>query len=160
MAKETYSASFSMDEETPLLHRHPLHPSTVNSASNLPNSTYVPHTNTRTFARSISWENYVSLVEKYPLLVKSITAIIILSSADMMAQCLEYFRGTNSVSGMDWPRTGRFAAIALFGAPWSHFYFHWLDHFLPPTPGMSYKHISCSIRNLVVSLTQKKNVSL
>jgi hypothetical protein len=158
MTKETYSASFSMDEETPLLHRHPLHPSSTDdtTSSNLPSLHTAPHG--RTLSRSISWENYVSLVEKYPLPVKSVTAMIILSSADIIAQCLEFWRGTKSVSGIDWFRTARFAAIALLGAPWSHFYFHWLDRFLPPTPGKSNKRFSCSIGRCIHFLT--RNVSL
>jgi peroxisomal membrane protein 2 len=95
-------------------------------------SVFVP----RTWAFSSWWERYVTLVEKHPLLVKSITATIILGGADLCGQGLEHLRSTNTatdIAGVDWFRAARFAAFGLFGAPWSHYYFHWLDHYLPPS---------------------------
>lgn len=79
------------------------------------------------------WNNYVDIVERRPLLTKSITATIILGGADLCAQGLEHVRGTSDNTGVDWPRAARFAAFGLFGAPWSHFYFHWLDTCIPPS---------------------------
>ena len=89
----------------------------------------------RTFSRSVSdyWDDYVVAVEKHPLVTKSATATIIFCCADLCAQGLEHVRGTSAVVGVNRPRAARFAAFGLFGAPWSHFYFQWLDHFLPPT---------------------------
>ena len=80
------------------------------------------------------WDNYVTIVERRPLLTKSLTATIILGGADLFAQALEHARGISDRSrGVDWPRAARFAAFGLFGAPWSHYYFYWLDHWLPPS---------------------------
>ena len=90
----------------------------------------------RSFQRSISntWENYYSLLEQKPLLVKSVTAFFILGMADMCAQGIENLRGTSSFHGaVDWPRAARFGAFGLFGAPFSHYYFFYLDHYLKPT---------------------------
>jgi peroxisomal membrane protein 2 len=79
------------------------------------------------------WDSYVSIVERRPLVTKSITATIILGGADLCAQGLEHARGISDTTGIDWPRAARFAAFGLFGAPWSHYYFYWLDHWLPPS---------------------------
>lgn len=82
------------------------------------------------------WNRYYKAMEKRPLLVKSITACLIIGSADLCAQGIENFRGISTYdgNGVDWARFARFAAIGLFGAPWSHFYFQYLDDCLPPTP--------------------------
>lgn len=91
------------------------------------------------YRRSTSWENYVSAVEKYPIRTKCITALIIFVSADAFAQvveCIISFNNSdndNDIFGIDWIRAMRFGALGLFGAPWSHFYFYWLDHYLPPS---------------------------
>ena len=90
----------------------------------------------RFLSRGISdhWDTYVAAVERRPLLTKSLTAVLIFSAADAFAQFLEHERGVSKVEIFDWPRCARFAAFGLFGAPWSHYYFHWLDKCLPPTP--------------------------
>lgn len=80
------------------------------------------------------WDSYVAAVERRPLLTKSMTAVLIFSAADAFAQLLEHTRGVSKVESFDWPRCARFAAFGLFGAPWSHYYFHWLDKWLPPSP--------------------------
>lgn len=81
-----------------------------------------------------TWEKYVDLVEKRPLITKSVTATLIFALADLMAQGIEHLRGDAEDESTDWLRTARFAAFGLFGAPWSHYYFMWLDHYLPPSP--------------------------
>jgi hypothetical protein len=91
-----------------------------------------------TLGRSMShhWDNYVVAVEKYPVTTKCITAAIILGTADMCAQGFEFILVSHVApirDSVDWLRTARFAAFGLFGAPWSHFYFAWLDHYLPPS---------------------------
>ncbi|EEC50982.1 predicted protein [Phaeodactylum tricornutum CCAP 1055/1] len=86
-------------------------------------------------SRSLSetWDSYYFILEKHPLLVKSITAFFILGGGDLCGQGLEHWRGTAQVFGIDWVRAGRFAIFGLIGAPWSHYYFHYLDYFLPPS---------------------------
>jgi hypothetical protein len=82
------------------------------------------------------WAAYVDAVESHPLLTKSITAAVILGAADLTAQFVEYLRGESTLEGNvapDWPRTLRFAVMGLIGAPWSHYYFYWLDRYYPPT---------------------------
>jgi peroxisomal membrane protein 2 len=93
-----------------------------------------PHTRL-SLSRSLSetWDSYYFILEKHPLLVKSITAFFILGGGDLCGQGLEHWRGTAQVLGIDWVRAGRFAIFGLIGAPWSHFYFHYLDYFLPPS---------------------------
>lgn len=78
------------------------------------------------------WEMYVELIEKYPLHVKTATATILFLFADTIAQGLEYIN-TNQTEVFDGMRSLRFAAFGLFGAPWSHYYFGYLDRILPPT---------------------------
>lgn len=125
------------DESSGLLaHRHPMHPHVEGGAIGtepLLNSssaeTELPHSNH--FKKL--WINYVVIVERHPLVTKSITATIILGGADLVAQGLEHARGVSSTVGIDWPRAARFACFGLFGAPWSHYYFHVLDHYIPPS---------------------------
>ena len=76
---------------------------------------------------------YYELMQRRPLLVKSVTACFIIGGADLCAQGIEHMRGM-STGPTDWFRFARFAAIGLLGAPWSHYYFQYLDHCLPPTP--------------------------
>ena len=92
-------------------------------------------------SRRISWENYVVAVEKYPIRTKCITAWIIFVAADTFAQVIQHilsFMNDHSIHittclNIDCIRAMRFGALGLFGAPWSHYYFHWLDHYLPPS---------------------------
>ena len=85
------------------------------------------------------WSRYNVLVEQHPLLVKSITAFFILGSGDLCGQGIEHIRANmmaiavSTSAGVDWPRAARFAAFGFFGAPWSHYYFAYLDKMLPPT---------------------------
>lgn len=116
------------DEELPLLQ------ASDRSRYDEPSAVSAPPHNL--FHRSVShhWENYVTIVEKKPLLVKSVTATLIMGGADLCAQGIEHLRGTSVfVGGVEWLRIARFACFGLFGAPWSHYYFYWLDFYLPPT---------------------------
>jgi peroxisomal membrane protein 2 len=92
------------------------------------------------------WRRYSDLIDRRPLLTKAVTATILFLSADLIAQAIEHLLGRmpidqdddNSKSGMviggvDVPRAARFAAFGLIGAPWSHYYFLYLDRWLPPT---------------------------
>jgi hypothetical protein len=79
------------------------------------------------------WLAYYYALEKRPLLVKSITALMLMGCADLIAQLFENLRGISRVSGVNCLRCMRFATFGLIGAPWTHYYYHWLDTALPPT---------------------------
>lgn len=118
----------NLGEASPLLHANGVQGNTASSSND---RTY------HSFSRSVShhWDGYVASIDNHPLLTKSITAAIILGTADVCAQGLEHLRGSSSsdAARVNWPRAARFAAIGLGGAPWGHFYFYLLDYYLPPT---------------------------
>jgi hypothetical protein len=80
-----------------------------------------------------AWSQYVDLLDQHPLAVKSVTATFILGGGDLCGQGVERMLG-RSGGYVDWARVARFAAFGFFGAPWSHYYFYYLDHYLPPSP--------------------------
>ena len=96
-----------------------------------------------------AWTAYNAALEADPLIVKSVTASVILGAADLAGQSIEKARkadeadasGVASVSdddtddaGIDIARTVRFAFFGLvLQAPWNHFYYLFLDGVLPPT---------------------------
>lgn len=134
----------TMDESSSLLqHRHPAtattslqHQHDDDDSPTETSSPQVPPVPTPHFFSDHvknHWNKYVDIVERRPLITKSVTATIILGGADLCAQGLEHIRGVSSNIGIDWPRAARFAAFGLFGAPWSHYYFHWLDTCIPPS---------------------------
>ena len=82
------------------------------------------------------WEAYYSSLTQYPLLIKSLTAFVLLGFADVIAQCIELVRDSrdqDSIMGFNSYRVARFGFFGLAGAPWTHFYYAWLDTVLPPT---------------------------
>jgi hypothetical protein len=79
------------------------------------------------------WTCYFQALQRRPLLIKSITAFILMGCSDLVAQGVEHVRGM-STSPLDWMRVSRFAAFGLVGSPWTHYYYDWLDTVLPPTP--------------------------
>jgi hypothetical protein len=79
------------------------------------------------------WDTYYAALQGRPLLVKSITAFFLMGVADGMAQFVEHLRGVSHVHFLDLLRMLRFATFGLVGAPWTHFYYDWLDRVLPPT---------------------------
>lgn len=81
-----------------------------------------------------AWEVYYSALEQRPLLVKSITALVLMGVADFSAQMVEHLRGLPYESWVNIWRVLRFAVFGLLGAPWTHYYYDWLDRTLPPTP--------------------------
>lgn len=124
------------DESSSLLqHRHPLQTHPQENEHSLMEPTLSIPTPPLSLCDHVKghWDSYVGIVERRPLLTKSITATIILGGADLCAQGLEHARGVSSTVGVDWPRAARFACFGLFGAPWSHYYFHWLDTCIPPS---------------------------
>lgn len=83
--------------------------------------------------RKSLWSHYCELLEHHPVIVKSVTALFIIGSGDLCAQGIEHLTKNHHTAGVDWLRVARFGAIGLFGAPWSHYYFYYLDYYLPPT---------------------------
>jgi hypothetical protein len=92
------------------------------------------------------WNSYYESLQRHPIVVKSVTAFVLLFLADLMAQGVEHLRGlsqihnadpimatTPSTTPVDWLRALRFGVFGLLGAPWTHYYYHWLDTVLPPT---------------------------
>jgi hypothetical protein len=88
-----------------------------------------------------AWTSYNIALEADPLLVKSLTACVILGAADLAGQTLEKALKENEGqdvsddnSSIDIARTVRFAFFGLvLQAPWNHFYYQFLDGVLPPT---------------------------
>jgi hypothetical protein len=134
MESESMQNEAATDEETPLLKigkgQRPTQQYTDEVASILTSEV------SRPFSRrmSQSWTDYNTILEKHPVLVKSATGFLILSLGDLSGQGVEHLRGPTAYVGVDWIRVARFGIFGLFGAPWSHFYFHYLDTYLPPTP--------------------------
>lgn len=96
---------------------------------------------TRDDTSKTCWQLYSGLIDQKPLLTKSLTATLLFLLADLIAQWIEHMLGKEATKsddtifcGIDIPRVARFAAFGLFGAPWSHYYFLWLDRCLPPSP--------------------------
>jgi peroxisomal membrane protein 2 len=82
------------------------------------------------------WADYNVALEMHPLLIKSITAGIVMGAADATGQCVERIKkeGFQSRIRLDWLRCARFTIFGTFIlAPWTHYYFRWLDRKLPPT---------------------------
>ncbi|KAL9189254.1 hypothetical protein ACHAXT_011744 [Thalassiosira profunda] len=90
-----------------------------------------------------AWSSYLSALEADPLLVKSITAGVILGAADLSGQAIQQALASRDESGGEVATASagldiaRFARFAFFGfvlqAPWNHFYYLILDGALPPT---------------------------
>ena len=78
------------------------------------------------------WALYFEALQRRPLLVKSITAVILMGCSDLLAQGVEHLRGIGGP--LDWMRVSRFTVFGLIGSPWTHYYYDWLDAVLPPTP--------------------------
>lgn len=79
------------------------------------------------------WDVYYDALCKRPLFVKSLTALILMVLADLSAQGVEHCRGVN-IDPVNWLRAMRFGVFGLVGAPWTHYYYYYLDKCLPPTP--------------------------
>lgn len=88
------------------------------------------------------WNAYYNNLQQNPLVAKSITAFVLLLLADLMAQGVENLRGISQIHHgqedvlllpVNWWRSLRFGVFGLLGAPWTHYYYHWLDTALPPT---------------------------
>jgi len=98
-----------------------------------------------------AWDAYNQALESSPLLVKSVTAGVILGCADLAGQAFEKRQRrqqqTESADpsavpavqkgvdeGIEWARVARFAIFGLvLQAPWNHFYYLMLDSQIPPT---------------------------
>lgn len=92
---------------------------------------------------SEAWNSYLGALEANPLLVKSITAGVILGAADLSGQAIQQAvapkDATTTTTDDDSSSVdiARFLRFAFFGfilqAPWNHFYYQILDGALPPT---------------------------
>jgi hypothetical protein len=83
-----------------------------------------------------AWEAYNDALATNPLVVKSVTAGIILGAADLAGQAIEDTQreGDEESTDIDIARTVRFAFFGLvLQAPWNHFYYQLLDGAIPPT---------------------------
>jgi peroxisomal membrane protein 2 len=81
------------------------------------------------------WNSYLTALETDPLLVKSVTAGVILGAADLAGQSIQQATSKDTESsGVDIARLLRFAFFGfILQAPWNHFYYLLLDGALPPT---------------------------
>ena len=85
---------------------------------------------------SEAWSSYQAALESDPLLVKSLTASVILSSADCAGQFIEKVTAEDGAEEkqLDLARVTRFFLFGLLlQAPWNHFYYLFLDGQIPPT---------------------------
>ena len=80
------------------------------------------------------WDGYYSALEQWPLTVKSITAFSLMTLADFLAQLVQHLRCIPDPNWVDVLRSLRFGVFGLLGAPWTHYYYDWLDRTFPPTP--------------------------
>lgn len=92
-----------------------------------------------------AWSSYLTALEADPLLVKSVTAGVILGAADLAGQAIQQATTSDAdgdgepgdASGANGVDFARFVRFAVFGfvlqAPWNHFYYLLLDGALPPT---------------------------
>jgi peroxisomal membrane protein 2 len=81
-----------------------------------------------------AWTAYSAALETDPLLVKSVTAGVILGAADIAGQALQNQLRDEEAEELDIGRTARFAFFGLvLQAPWNHFYYMLLDGAIPPT---------------------------
>ena len=80
-----------------------------------------------------AWTAYNDALVTNPLLVKSVTAGVILGAADLAGQAVQDAQNGDSTD-IDIARTVRFAFFGLvLQAPWNHFYYMALDGAIPPT---------------------------
>lgn len=138
------STAIAVDEESPLLLHQKLLNQVTDDANN--NTSHEDHKEseesdedeksgglTLSGAVSDSWDEYNEQLDKNPLFVKCITAFFVLGLGDLCGQGVEHLRGSNEMEHVDWIRAIRFGMFGLVGAPWAHYYFYFLDAWLPPT---------------------------
>ena len=82
-----------------------------------------------------AWQAYNDALNTSPLLVKSVTAGVILGAADLTGQAVQDAqREGDETTDIDVARAVRFAFFGLvLQAPWNHFYYQLLDGAIPPT---------------------------
>lgn len=92
------------------------------------------------------WQSYYRKLQSHPVTVKSLTAFVLMILADLSAQAVEHCRGVHEHDGpadghdgtgtghIDWIRASRFGVFGLMGGWWTHYYYFYLDTWLPPTP--------------------------
>ena len=89
-----------------------------------------------------AWTSYNDALEAQPLLVKSLTAGVLLGAADLAGQAVQQVTASAAAdddeetksASIDFARTARFAFFGLvLQAPWNHAYYLLLDGAIPPT---------------------------
>mmetsp|Transcript_54274 Transcript_54274/g.131689 ORF Transcript_54274/g.131689 Transcript_54274/m.131689 type:complete len:275 (-) Transcript_54274:192-1016(-) len=89
-----------------------------------------------------AWTSYNEALEAQPLLVKSLTAGVLLGAADLAGQAVQQVTASAAAgddeeaksASIDFARTARFAFFGLvLQAPWNHAYYSFLDGAIPPT---------------------------
>jgi peroxisomal membrane protein 2 len=81
------------------------------------------------------WRWYEQRLRRRPVVTKSITAAVIVSLGDIAGQVIEITSDTSTQTTLDVVRLARFCSMGMFlQAPVTHYYYHALDHYLPPTP--------------------------
>ena len=83
------------------------------------------------------WRWYNQRLNRRPVITKSITAGIIVSLGDIVAQLVEIVSSSSPSTAVsfDVVRLARFCTMGLFlQAPVTHYYYHALDQKFPPTP--------------------------
>jgi hypothetical protein len=108
-------------------------PGSVNTRRTYSKST----SSTLNLAPQEAWTAYNDALQASPLLVKSVTAGVILGAADLTGQAIQAATKEDddtSESTVDVARAARFAFFGLvLQAPWNHFYYNFLDGAIPPT---------------------------
>jgi len=77
------------------------------------------------------WSWYDELTRSHPVVVKALTAFFILGLADVCAQSIEHLKNHDTDTSISWLRSLQFALLGLFGGPWGHYYFYYLDYWFP-----------------------------
>jgi hypothetical protein len=82
------------------------------------------------------WKWYTFQIEDRPLVTKAITAGILVGMGSFASQCLPIlYQKELTISSINWYQTWEFCLMGvLLQAPVTHYYYIFLDDFLPPTP--------------------------
>ena len=149
MSPQTSTYSALSYQRAPPAHTHLPSPSSSNSIAQS-SSTRLNLAELGSSGITEVWNSYLDALEANPLLIKSITAGVILGAADLSGQAIQQATSSSSSSSSNDDATtldqldssssvdiARFLRFAFFGfilqAPWNHFYYLLLDGALPPT---------------------------
>jgi peroxisomal membrane protein 2 len=132
------SASLVVAQAFAPLARQNLHPMRSSLRHLSPTADLFKSTTTLNLGVQEAWTAYNDALQSDPLVVKSVTACVILGFADLAGQALQaklQDGNGQEAAPVDIARTARFAFFGLvLQAPWNHFYYQFLDGAIPPTP--------------------------